>query len=412
MTAPRYAGLAAKFLRESVNVDGPPPSANARDAAILAIEQAIAARSRRQKMRVWGMSAGGMAAAAALVLGIVKLLPVLHAGEGTAALQAHPVGPTSAVYGNGQDVAPITPLLDGALVSRGQRVSTPKDTKVVFAHATGTELTLNGGSEMSVVDDGQSRVYALNKGKLDLRVAKLKTNERLVVQTKDAEVEVRGTRFHVEVMDPAASCDGRSTRVSVDEGVVVVRRDGTEARLTAGQSWPACTQQSTAITPVQQPNAAQVGATGQAAAADPTPAQGLDPSSPNSVPNAGTGGAAGDGRTANTGSNMGGSPAQPTQGSQNTQSTVRSTLEEQNDLFAEGIDKKHRGDMAGAASTFERLLTKFPQSPLAENASAERLKALRASNPAAANRAARDYLNRWPHGFAREEAESVLREAP
>jgi len=252
----------------------------------------------------------------------------------------------------------------------------PANTNIVFAHATGTELTLHGSSEMAVVDDSQSRIYSLGKGLLDLRVAKLQANERLLVRTSDAEVEVRGTRFHVEVLDPATSCDGRATRVSVDEGVVVVRRDGAEVRLTAGQSWPTCTQ--TAATPVPT-------TTAEPAVTAAVPGSSSAPVGTLELPAA---------------------PPKP------QAPMAPSTLAEENDLYADGIAKKRQHDMAGAAAAFERLLAKYPQSRLAEDASAERLKALKSSNPARAKIAAREYLDRFPRGFARDEAESVLREAP
>ncbi len=392
MTSPRNAGPSAsgvaKFLRESVKVDGSPPSSESRGAAIVAIERAIVTRSRRKRARV-GLGIAALAAAAATVLAMFKVFPSDgDAGKGTASstpILAHAyANGATVIASNESDLLKAVPLRDGALVSHGQRVFTPAGGKVVFAHPGGTELTLNGGSDMSVVEDDQNRIYSLGKGTLDLRVAKLKTNERLMVRTVDAEVEVRGTRFHVEVTD--STCDGHVTRVSVDEGVVVVRRDGAEARLTAGQSWPPCTQ-AQASTSANGANAPQVkNDEPQTAPSTPAPST-LAPSTlaPSAVPG----------------------PAVLEVASSAGSSTI-----EQNDLFDDGIEKKRRGDMAGAAAAFERLLTKYPHGPLAESAAAQRVKVLRTSNPARAKVAAREYLYQWPRGFARDDAESVLREAP
>ncbi len=395
MTAPRNAGPsaagAARFLRESVKLEGAPPSSEARGAAIVAIERAIATRSRRKRVRLGLGVAASVAAAAAIVLGVFRVLP--SAGDAGVAsstpLRVHPVSGSAqngmratVIASNESDLIKATPLRDGALVSHGQRVMTPADGKIVLAHPSGTELTLGGGSDMSIVEDDQNRIYSLGKGTLDLRVAKLETSERLVVRTLDAEVEVRGTRFHVEVTDPTTTCDGHATRVSVDEGVVVVRRDGAEARLTAGQSWPTCMQ---------------------VAGPQPTGPALQSSTPPSPVPSGGpSGGITRDPVT----------PQVASSGSSGSSASSGSSTIEQNDLFDDGIEKKHRGDMAGAAASFERLLAKYPQGPLAESAAAQRVKVLRTSNPARAKVAAREYLSRWPRGFARDEAESVLREAP
>jgi hypothetical protein len=46
-------------------------------------------------------------------------------------------------------------------------------------------------------------------------------------------------------------------------------------------------------------------------------------------------------------------------------------------------------------------------SPLAENASVERLKLLALTDPARSRAAANDYLTRYPHGYARNDAERI-----
>jgi outer membrane protein assembly factor BamD (BamD/ComL family) len=85
-----------------------------------------------------------------------------------------------------------------------------------------------------------------------------------------------------------------------------------------------------------------------------------------------------------------------------------SDLAAQNDLFAEAMDARRRGDVATAIQKLDRLLAKYPSSPLVEHAMAERMKTLRGIDHGRASAAARDYLARFPRGVARKEAEDIL----
>jgi hypothetical protein len=87
---------------------------------------------------------------------------------------------------------------------------------------------------------------------------------------------------------------------------------------------------------------------------------------------------------------------------------ARSQLAEQNDLYASALAARERGDSRAAVALFERLVKKYPSAPLAENAMAERMKVLAAAGSRRAADAARDYLARYPAGFARADAESIL----
>lgn len=80
---------------------------------------------------------------------------------------------------------------------------------------------------------GVERV-ALRDGSISIEVAHLPADQRFVVQTADAEIEVRGTRFTV-IAD-----GGRLHRVEVTEGRVELRRSGhATVALEADQSWQA-----------------------------------------------------------------------------------------------------------------------------------------------------------------------------
>jgi TolA-binding protein len=134
-----------------------------------------------------------------------------------------------------------------------------------------------------------------------------------------------------------------------------VRHGGVEKRVAAGDQWPSCAAH-------EMPEAAA-----------PAPASG------NTNANAATGGP-----------------------------SMASSLGEQNDLFAEGILAKHRGDVAGAVAAFDRFLTTYPSSPLAQSAAVERMRLLHASGSPRATAATRQYLSRYPSGFATAEAEAIV----
>ena len=80
-------------------------------------------------------------------------------------------------------------------------------------------------------------------------------------------------------------------------------------------------------------------------------------------------------------------------------------LAAQNDLFADAIAKKRAGDHEGAIAAFDRLLAKWPASPHAESAAAERM---RLASGTRAIGYAKQYLARYPHGFAAAEAKAIV----
>jgi len=87
--------------------------------------------------------------------------------------------------------------------------------------------------------------------------------------------------------------------------------------------------------------------------------------------------------------------------------TPSSDLTEQNNLFAEAMAARKRGDSPTAIATFERFMAKYPSSVLAESAAVERMRLLDSTDKGRAASAANDYLARYPKGFARAEAEAI-----
>jgi outer membrane protein assembly factor BamD (BamD/ComL family) len=86
-----------------------------------------------------------------------------------------------------------------------------------------------------------------------------------------------------------------------------------------------------------------------------------------------------------------------------------SSLAAENRLLQAAMAARQQGDAPGAVQLAGELLARFPNSPLAEEARVERMRALLAGgNPAAAAAEARSYLSDYPQGFARQEASRVL----
>jgi hypothetical protein len=249
------------------------------------------------------------------------------------------------------------PLTDESTVALGSRLVTPAHGQATLAFSTGTNVVLGEGSDMSLGGDGVHQLLRLSAGSIDLHVAKLTAEQRFVVGTSDAEVEVRGTRFHVSIVRPDSSCgEGTPTRVSVTEGVVIVRHGGVEDRIVAGDVWPRDCGRST----------------GSGAAGDGVPAM-----------------------------------ASPIR----AQGPV-STLAEQNDLMALAFAAKNGGDARAAVAGFERLLEKYPSSSMAHEARLEIMRLLASVSPSQGAAAARLYLAAYPKGTARDEAERIISEAP
>lgn len=225
-----------------------------------------------------------------------------------------------------------------------------------------------------LLGDAPSQVFSLGAGSVRAEVAKLKQGERFIIRTSDAEVEVRGTSFRVAYAASDPRCgNGTTTRVSVDEGVVTVRSTGQEWTVAAHESWPR----------------------GCDATANPTSITTARPSSTPAVRSAP--------------SNVKPTSSTSTEYRVEASSAPRSDLARQDDLFDEAMTAKRRGDTVSALGTLDRLLAKYPTSPLAEHAMIERVKILKTTDPARAATAARDYLARFPSGVARAEAEAVVR---
>ncbi len=195
--------------------------------------------------------------------------------------------------------------------------------------------------------DGVSRV-ALRSGSASFHVEHVKPGARFLVVVPDGEVEVRGTRFVVEV------AAGRTRSVVVSEGVVAVRVSGFEGVLRAGERWP----QSPAVSATAAPSAA------------PPPASPLSPS-------------------ARTALGPAASETSPSPGSR----------------FAEAMGAYTGGDYGEAERRFIAFARDFPTDTRVEDAMFLLADArARRGDGVGAREAARAYLRRFPGGLRAQEA--------
>jgi len=369
MTTPDPMKAITQELREAVDDPGDVDALPAgRDAAIARIAEALRARARvrrRERLRA------PLLVAAALVLATASAFAVHRshrdAASGATARSATDLGRL------GEQSGAVTALRDGhaEAIAHGERLGEGTELRTSGASEasldfdSGTHVTVGGASRVRLVEQTAKKRFALEAGSFSAKVAKLGPDERFVVTTPDAEVEVRGTAFRVALVSGEPSCGGGTpTRLEVTEGVVVVTHAGTQVRVAAGAHWPDCGSAVAAVlvAPAAPPS---VRAKPEAVASTRAVAPGARPA-------------------------------------------ASSHLAEQNDLFDEAMRRKRTGDAAGAVTQLDRLLAAFPGGPLSEGAAAERMRLLVASDPGHAPGAARSYLSAYPHGFARAEAEAIL----
>jgi ferric-dicitrate binding protein FerR (iron transport regulator) len=411
---------ATSMLKDAVadvgDVDALPAG---RDVAVARLADALRTRARlqRRKRAIYTVAvAAGVALVAFGAIGVARHAgSVASAGAGTGA-------PGAPDLGRVEDPRGVTVVRDGhteaigggARVAEGTELRTSPSSEARLDFDSGTRVIIGGSARVRLVEQSQRKRFSLEAGSLFAKVAKLGADERFVVATPDAEVEVRGTAFRVTIVPADRACeDGSPTRLDVAEGVVVVRHGGVEHRVAAGQHWPGCGTPASA--------SASALALGTAGAAKPSPASGSAftatpsggvPVIPVGALPASTAPAQPPSTSTLTAAARGEGPGSLSAPSTPSAPEASSRLAEQNDLFDDAMRLKRSGDPTGAVAKLDRLLSLYPSGPLSESASAERMRLLASTDRARAAVAARDYLRRHPRGFARAEAESIAASAP
>jgi ferric-dicitrate binding protein FerR (iron transport regulator) len=332
-----YAELAARALAADEASFGAPSPRDRAD-GVAAIAEALRARGRR-RVRPWLAAAGALAAAAAVVVvvGGRPAGPPPRAVAERSAAPAPPPRPAIVVldaFGASLEVSgQARAALARDEIGPGARLRVAPAGEVTLAFATGTRLGLAGGASLRVRELAATQRFALEDGAVDAEVAKLQPGRRFLVDTPDAQVEVKGTRFEVAVgSEPAPCAPHVRTRVTVSEGVVVVRHASGEVRLPAGAVWPACEQ---ARAPV---------VSGPARRSTPAPRH----------------------------HRASREAAARTEAPAVADAPPGSTLAEQNDLFAAALAAGRRGDLQEAVYWLDQLLARYPTGQLSDSARATR----------------------------------------
>ncbi len=392
MTAPKLARAAAKLLAEE-EIDARAPSTDERDRTVDAIKVELARSAQRGRRRRWALPLVSVAAAV-LLLGIgaatwfrrgtgsVAAVPPSNRPDANAAVVADTVRGTVFVEKNGERVA----LRSSAVLARGSKV-VAMDGEAILVLRSGSKIDVEHATTASLVEDGETELVDIERGAVTSTVTKRGATQRFIVRTPDAEVEVRGTVFRVSRLeDPQC---GVQTRVHVDEGRVMVRAAGQDgATLEPGGDWV-----SRCVT--AQPPAATASASAASTAATAATA---GTASTASLPSS---------RPAPTAAVTATAPA-----TASSRTLASSELAAQNALFADAMASKTRGDTASALTSLDFLLQKYPRTPLREAAEAQRMNLVAGTDRARAVGLAQGYLIRYPHGFARADAEKIIGASP
>ncbi len=236
---------------------------------------------------------------------------------------------------------------------------------------SGGSVTLGVSSgDVKLVTAGRIEVVSTTAAERRLRVAlgsvevdlprKLPHGQALIMETPDAQVRVVGTAFRVDVnLDETGK---PATEVNVRRGTVWVSQHGERrATLGAGSKWRSAPEASTE----------------RVSAAEPKSEPRTDAFASRATPR----------------------PAEP-----------QGTLAEENRLYESALAARNAGDDRRAADAFGQLLARYPRSVLREQSLAERFRALdRAGQVSAAVASARRYLAAYPDGFARGDAERIVK---
>jgi TolA-binding protein len=223
-------------------------------------------------------------------------------------------------------------------------------------------------------EEGPRARLSLSDGSLQVAVQKLEAGQSFVITLPDGELEVRGTRFVVDVKAP------RTERVAVTEGLVALRLRGQhELLLRAGDTWTAPVEARPEVTTPPSAVASPPPVVSSASpAAPPVPAH---PASAALLRASSAAGAAEP-------------PAAPTSPA---------------GQFGEAMAAYARGDFASAEQLFQRFEAKNPYSSQLEDSLFLRaLSRQRRGDTEGARRLASEYVHRYPTGFRTAEAKRLL----
>jgi FecR protein len=341
------------------------------------------------------------------VLAVPAIAPTADGVAPVAAQGAAQVGGGMVVSGDG--VAP-RPLTRGMTLETGTGLVAPQGNEVRIGTMQGTVLTLEPAGELTLDEQGGVQRFSLRRGAVRAEVAPLQSSERFIIGTADAQIEVHGTAFRVALVDSDRACGGGiRTRVAVTAGVVSVRAGVEETFVAAGEEWPrGCAAGPGPAPPALSPGPL-LGAPSSTTGA-PT-ARRRHTLATTSHPRASSGASSGRAQGSGTRGPMVTASLLAT-GRSTAAAAGSSSLAAENDLFLAALRARREVRPRDALRSLGQLLDGYPDGPLTEAAMAERMHVLGTFDPAAAARAAAQYLRRFPEGFARDDADRLAGAAP
>lgn len=323
-----------------------------RDQGIAVVAEAMHRVRRRSFWRKRLYVGGTVAAVAASA--VLWIHAVTDAERRASAAAAVPAGTDSPCLDQVDCRDGKVSVADVALASAehfapGSRLETTLGDSRDLTLTSGTRLRIAGGTTLVYEEGRTTHRFSLSRGHTVFSVVKQRAQERFLVNTPDAEIEVHGTVFDVALNEQADNC-GHRTAVTVSEGIVEVRAFGERSFVTAGSHWPsgcAGTQLKQATpsgqrstSPVHQPS---------------SDVESVTPALVRATKQRDT-----NERDTNDRSESASSP---------------SSLAAQNELFARATLALRRGNYDQAIALYAELDTRYPNSPLAASAAASQLRA-------------------------------------
>jgi hypothetical protein len=222
------------------------------------------------------------------------------------------------------------------------------------------DVVASGPARWTSERRGAMAHVSLTDGAVWVHVERTRSEQKFVLTMPDGDIEVHGTRFLTVVGK------GSTNRVQVTEGVVSLRLRGEPDRtLRAGDAWDRPIVEETPVAAIVAPSVAP------------------------SVPTKAIEG-------------------RPARAARSTDDTNKAPAEPEIDPFVSGVQAFRGGDYAAADDLLARFVREMPADSRIEDATFLRAVAnARQGKKATAADLARSYLNRFPKGLRRPEAERI-----
>lgn len=261
-----------------------------------------------------------------------------------------------------------------------------------------------GASWSRQLSDGREVVH-LAQGELRIEVAKVAKKRPLLVALPDGELEDIGTTFAVAVDA------GHTTRVSVEDGIVLLRLQGSAPlTLVAGQTWTRAPEpaQASVAAPTAPPSSSGAATGEHTTRPAPSPAEEpADAPSPDALRRESRTSSKGDALAADAPVAL----RAPSVAPHPDGDAPHPSDDAASQAFRDAVATLHAGEHRRAARLFAAFTQHYPTDARVEDASYLRVLALQRTGDVAAMRAAaRQYLRRHPSGFRRAEVEALATE--